>query len=491
MLFNSYIFILVFLPLTIILYYLSRKFYGRELSFVVLVAASFFYYGYWKASYLIILFFSIIFNYYIGIYLSKIHKTKYKKRILTLSITLNLLLLGYYKYTNFFLDNLSFLLGNEYSTLAIILPIGISFFTFQQIAYLVDAYRGEAKEYSFVHYCLFITFFPQLIAGPIVHHKQMLPQFMDKTKALFNAPQIWQGMVQFTIGLFKKVILADMVALYSTPVFSAADNGLALSTGDAWVGILAYAFQLYFDFSAYSDMALGIGKMFGIKLPVNFNSPYKSRSIVEFWRRWHITLSTFLKDYLYIALGGNRHGNLRRYINLILTMFLGGLWHGASWNFALWGLLHGLFLMINHAWSSIMPRRITANFAVTCFSYFLTFMAVIHAWVLFRAETLDGALRIFSTAYQSTTDTFFVVTSEPVRALMALGICAIIAFFMPNTQEFTDRLDDHLNAKTPITTPWYISLTNHKVMINLMASGFIVLCLSSMNKVSEFLYFQF
>lgn len=291
--------------------------------------------------------------------------------------------------------NYVFYLGFNYTN--IILPLAISFFTFQQIAYLVDAYRGEAREYSFLHYSLFVTFFPQLIAGPIVHHKEMLPQFAKNSTYKFHFSNFNIGLTIFIIGLFKKVVLADSIAIYSTPVFASADAGNNITFFEAWGGAIAYSLQLYFDFSGYADMAIGLAKMFGINLPLNFNSPYKSVNIIEFWRRWHMTLSRFLKDYLYISLGGNRKGS--KNLNLLLTMLLGGLWHGASYNFVIWGGLHGIFLIVNHGWQQFRHKVLNHDLkksskAGTLFSIGFTFLSVTVAWVFFRAESLQGALLI-------------------------------------------------------------------------------------------------
>jgi alginate O-acetyltransferase complex protein AlgI len=333
MLFNSYTFIFIFLPITLLVFFSIGGKGHHRIAIAWLVAASLFFYGWWNPAYLSLILGSILFNYAVGVALSNLqaqssasHLTK--KIILSFGILVNLFLLAYFKYANFFVDNLNSLSGSNFHLQTIILPLAISFFTFQQITYLVDAYKGETREYNFLHYCLFVTFFPQLIAGPIVHHREMLPQFVKNTIYKFNHQHLAIGLTIFFIGLFKKVVLADGVAVYATPVFEAAEQGVMLTFFEAWAGALAYTFQLYFDFSGYSDMAIGIARMFGIRLPLNFNSPYKSVNIIEFWRRWHITLSRFLRDYLYIPLGGNRKGKFRRYINLMITMLLGGLWHG-------------------------------------------------------------------------------------------------------------------------------------------------------------------
>ncbi len=304
-------------------------------------------------------------------------------------------MLGYFKYANFFVDNLNALVGSSLTLETIILPLAISFFTFQQITYLVDAYRGETREYHFLHYALFVTFFPQLIAGPIVHHREMLPQFARDTLYRLKAEHLAVGITIFTVGLFKKVVLADGIAIYATPVFEAAEAGVVLTLFEAWGGALAYSLQLYFDFSGYSDMAIGLARMFGIRLPLNFNSPYKASSIIDFWRRWHITLSRFLRDYLYIPLGGGRKGEARRITNLMITMLLGGLWHGAGWTFVLWGGLHGVYLVINHGWRRLFPVNQSGRLRKS-FGWLLTMLVVVVAWVPFRAESMEGAMQMLT-----------------------------------------------------------------------------------------------
>ena len=308
-----------------------------------------------------------------------------RKNILILGLIGNLGLLGYFKYADFFINNLNYVLNSHLNLLNIVLPLAISFFTFQQIAYLVDTYRGEAKEYDLLNYALFVSFFPQLIAGPIVHHKEMMPQFLANDNKGLNYANLATGLFIFFIGLFKKVVIADTFAVWATFGF---DVALSLSFIEAWLISLSYTFQLYFDFSGYTDMAIGAALMLNIKLPINFFSPYKSLNIQEFWRRWHMTLSRFLQDYVYIPLGGNRKGEYVTYRNLVLTFLIGGLWHGAGWNFVFWGFLHGLALVIHRFWRKFninMPKVI---------AWFLTFNFVNLAWVFFRANTFSDALKV-------------------------------------------------------------------------------------------------
>ena len=286
------------------------------------------------------------------------------------------------------------------------LPLAISFFTFQQISYLADAFQGKIREAGFLRYCLFVSYFPQLIAGPIVHHKEMLPQFAKKRIYSLSYKQLSVGLTILVLGLFKKVVLADEIAKLSTPVFDAAAQGIQLTFFEAWGGALAYTLQLYFDFSGYSDMAIGLAALIGIQLPLNFYSPYKAQNIIEFWQRWHITLSRFLREYLYIPLGGNRHGSCRKYGNIMVLMLLGGLWHGAGWTCIIWGGLHGMYIMMNHAWRSLLKktRGHLADLSSFIFIYrmlarCLTFMAVVVAWVFFRADNASDAVQIISAMF--------------------------------------------------------------------------------------------
>jgi len=316
------------------------------------------------------------------------------------AIAANLALLGYFKYGGFFLENVDGLLGRPFADPRIVLPLGISFFTFTQIAYLVDTWKGRANERNPVHYALFVTYFPHLIAGPILHHSEMMPQFRIPLTYQFDFDKFTTGLCIFAFGLFKKVVLADGVAKFVAPVFDSAERGVAVSLPDAWGGALAYTFQLYFDFSGYCDMAIGLSWLFGIALPLNFDSPYKATSIIAFWRRWHMTLSRFLRDYLYIPLGGNRHGSARRYINLFATMTIGGLWHGAGWTFVAWGALHGAYLWANHAWSTATHTRLNLVAVPppvrSTIAWLLTFLAVVVGWVLFRARTIAGAGQVLA-----------------------------------------------------------------------------------------------
>jgi len=387
-LFNSYEFIFLFLPFTFFTYFYLNKKRLTEASKGFLVFASLFFYSWWNIAYLPLILVSMLFNYTIGRQLTgkeKNDKQGTRKSLLTIGVLFNLGLLGYFKYADFFLINLNSLLHTDLDLLYLALPLAISFYTFQQIAYLVDSYRNETKEYDFLNYAVFVTFFPQLIAGPIVHHAEMMPQFAKARNKIVNYHNIALGMFIFSMGLFKKVAIADSFAIWATQGFDVADK---LNMIEAWATSLSYTFQLYFDFSGYTDMAIGIALLFNIKLPINFNSPYKATSIQDFWRRWHITLSRFLRDYLYIPLGGNRRGEGRTYLNLFATFLLGGIWHGAGWTFVFWGALHGLAMVINRAWQKLGYRM------HTLLAWFITFNFVNIAWVFFRAKDFDDAHKV-------------------------------------------------------------------------------------------------
>jgi len=407
MLFNSVEFLFGYLPVVLCGFFGLGRYGYRQLALAWLVLASLFFYGWWNVDYLGLILGSILFNYAIGFKISQPESLLFwyckieKKQLLVLSIAFNLCLLGYFKYADFLIDNINVLMGTELGYPPVELPLAISFFTLQQIMYLVDSYKNDVYDRSFLRYCVFITFFPQLIAGPIVQHKEILPQ-LDK-EAIYRPHKIYlvDGITIILIGLFKKVVLADSAAVYATPVFSAAEAGYTLTFFEAWGGALSYTFQIYFDFSSYSDMAIGLARLFGIQLPINFHSPYKSTSMIEFWRRWHMTLSRFLHDYVYIPLGGGHKGKWRRYINLMTTMLLAGLWHGAHWTFVAWGALHGLFLIINHGWRALCQRTFgnaawQSGTIWRWLSRLLTFNAFLISTVFFKAESFNGALAILA-----------------------------------------------------------------------------------------------
>ncbi len=529
MLFNSYEYIFAFLPVTLAVFFFLAPRFGREIAIVWLVLASLFYYGWWNPYYLGLILLSMAVNYGIGRAMARRGASApgRRKSILVLGIAFNLGLLGYYKYTNFFIDNLNAALDTSFTVGAIVLPLGISFFTFQQIAYLADVHQGKAREYNFSHYALFITFFPQLIAGPIVHHADMMRQFARDRVFRPQYRNVAIGLSIFAIGLFKKAVLADGIASHATPVFAAAHQGEALTLFQAWGGVLSYTFQLYFDFSGYSDMAIGSARLFGIRLPLNFFSPYKSTSIIEFWRRWHMTLSRFLRNYLYIPLGGSRKGHTRRYVNLLTTMVLGGFWHGAGWTFLFWGLLHGLYLIVNHAWHWLCRHVGLETFRQSLpwrvIAWTLTFIAVVTGWAFFRADSLEAALIMIRGMYGlngiALPNALVATLGPQAKAVLSdmgigtylgggrefvftyLWIAALlpIALILPNVRQimrrFRPTIDDYPHLREFAVQPlhrlaeslqWRPSRPWAIAMAVIAAGG--ILALSS---VSEFLYFQF
>lgn len=514
MLFNSYTFLFGFLPVVVVVFFvLGRR--SQRWASAWLTAASVFFYGWWNPAYVGLLLGSILFNYTVGYSLAKTGGSPVRpgrKPVLIFGIIGNLALLGYYKYANFFVSNLNLLLGENYVLTQIILPLGISFFTFTQIAFLVDTYQGKARECNFIHYCLFVTYFPHLIAGPVLHHKEMMPQFAHAETYRLRSENIVVGSTIFFIGLFKKAVMADGVAPYVAPAFDAAAAGDTLQFFQAWGGALAYTMQLYFDFSGYSDMAIGLSLLFGITLPLNFHSPYKAVNIIEFWRRWHMTLSRFLRDYLYIPLGGNRKGGRRRYFNLGVTMLLGGLWHGAAWTFALWGALHGCYLIINHGWRAlrtILGQDLTRSAWAGRFAgAAITFFAVVVAWVFFRASSLDAALSMLEAMAgingASLPAAFAPALGGLREPLEALGVefslgggsqfvstygwviaLSLVVFLAPNTQEIMRR-GQPAPAESQPRVAWRPSV-RWAVLMSLVAMAGIL----SLSHPSEFLYFQF
>lgn len=485
MLFNSPVFLFYFLPAVVCVALLLRTRSTSILPFVSFVSiASLAFYAYSNISWLALIVGSIVANYSIGLLLKS--QSSYRRATLAAGITLNLGLLAYFKYADFLIQNSNSLFGTSTPALGILLPIGISFYTFQQIAYLVDVYRDKGIQRRFIEYLFFVSFFPQLIAGPIVHHKQLIPQLaLVKQRPVISDLTI--GLIWFFAGLSKKVLFADTYGVQANAYFSDPQGGAAA----AWAGAIAYSLQIYFDFSGYSDMAIGIGRMFGLSLPINFDSPYKARSIVDFWRRWHITLSSFLKAYLYIPLGGNRKGTSRRYINLFLTMLLGGLWHGAGWGFVLWGGLHGLYLCINHAasnWSKPKWLRLLG--------WPLTLFAVAFAWIPFRTGDMSSTLEIWTQMLSLAQPGNANLVNESMLLYLIAG-CAI-ALGAPNTQEICERLFESPNgasdwsSESPRQTQSKTTLPSYVRPTVAAIAGFAAaLGLALNNRIAEFLYFQF
>ena len=501
MLFNSFSFLFLYLPVVLAGYCMLARWRPRwTIGWLALV--SLFFYGYWDTRYLPLLLASILFNYWCGMRIGAAGALR--KHWLVFGLAANLSLLAYYKYANFFVASLNQVAGAQLQGWEIILPIGISFFTFTQIAFLVDCHRGLAGdgEYSFTRYTLFVSYFPHLIAGPVLHHKEMMPQF--DTRPGPNAADFAVGISIFVMGLAKKVLLADPLSVLVDPVFA---PGAEPQLIEAWIGALAYTMQLYFDFSGYSDMAIGLSRLFGVKLPINFNSPYQAANIGEFWRRWHMTLSRFLRDYLYVPLGGNRSGRMARYRNLMLTMVLGGLWHGAGWTFVVWGALHGLYLVLHHAWLALGGQRLGQWWGRG-----LTFIAVMLAWVVFRAPDLATAGEMLLAMAGGNGVALPRGMAEYAQAWLAFGLepaftgirwidfsgpgvstlllALALAFRAPNTQQiFRHYAPGIENIIARAGKPQWTWTPNRawSLTFSLVFLG----CLFSMNRVSVFLYFQF
>ena len=503
MLFNSPEFLFGFLPIALALFFLLGKTVSARAAMAWLVVASLFFYSWWEPRNLPILLFSLLFNYNLSQWL--IRRTEAgtpNKAGLVIGITVNLCLLGWFKYANFFASNLGVIAGADWHLGHIVLPLAISFFTFQQISYLVDGYRGEVARCSALDYSMVVTFFPHLIAGPIVRYQTVLPQFKVPGAFDWDTNRVGCGLTIFLMGLFKKMIFADNIAPYANSAFGAAAQGIELTFSEAWIGSLAYTAQLYFDFSGYSDMAIGLAWMFGVRFALNFDSPYKSLSIIEFWRRWHITLSSFLRDYLYIGLGGNRHGLARRYINLALTMLLGGLWHGAGWTFVIWGGLHGSYLVINHAWRAATHKMGFSDerpLLPAPISWLITFLAVVVAWVLFRAVDLQSAGLILSAMAGFNGFDWHFTTNVGIPSLYSVfGVIIVlgIAVSMPNTQQWMQRFSPALNVpQTTFSAPMQrvlaVASWRPGLMWSIAAGVMAAACILSITSVSEFIYFQF
>lgn len=486
MLFNSYEFIFVYLPIVFLLFFLLGRCEEKRFAIAWLVLSSFFFYGWWNFHDLFVLCTSIAVNYFIG---RKIEQKRARGRWLFFGIALNLLVLFYYKYTGFFLTTLNEICGMPYFSVPnITLPLGISFFTFTQTAFLVDAYRGETRDTSFLVYMEFVTIFPHLIAGPIIHHREMFAQFLERKNFSLSGVNVWLGIVFFTSGLFKKVILADTLAPMVNTLFLKADH---LTFIEAWFAAIGYTLELYFDFSGYSEMAIGLGYLFNLSFPINFLSPYKAMSIIDFWRRWHMTLGRWVKAYIYIPLGGNRQGEWKKMCNLLIAMVLIGIWHGAGWTFILWGIIHGVFLLLNHQWRRLkvsLPKFI---------NWLITFSCVVCCWVVFRAESIHDALSVlyamldvsnfclptgrveeklgFLRDFGVQFADFWIVKEKFVESLLTLICCFLVAVGIDDSYQRIKKLGE-----------------KHSFFVAFCTGAiFTISVLTIKHSQSEFLYFQF
>lgn len=498
MLFNSYIFIFLFFPICLAGYYALIHYQKKELAKFFLTAMSFWFYGYFQINYLLIMILSIAGNYLFHILLSRKRSRARSKALLILAVTANLGVLFYFKYYDFFVENVNAVFGTSFLLKHVLLPLGISFFTFQQIGFIVDTYRGEVRDCGLLTYALFVSFFPQLIAGPIVKQSEMLPQFERITEKKADWEKIYKGFMLFIAGLFKKVILADTIG---AGVDYGYTNLATLGRMDAVLVIIAYSLQLYFDFSGYCDMARGIGGMLGLEIPVNFNSPYRARNIVDFWKRWHITLNRFFTTYVYIPLGGNRKGRGRMYVNLLIVFLLSGFWHGAGWNFIVWGMLHGLLYVMTRWWQERHKDKMTKvsgkfrNLIVTQVSKICLFLYVSIAWVYFRAQDIAQANRMLMTALRGNMqklsldmaecfeldELWYVlkvlhldhfVFSRYVLMFFMLAVGLVLSMFGRNAGEITDKMKG-------------------KAVSAVLFGVVFVWCVLSFSQVSTFLYFNF
>jgi D-alanyl-lipoteichoic acid acyltransferase DltB (MBOAT superfamily) len=510
MLFNSYTFLLLFLPVALVGFYgLGRLSWKAGIYWLIGTSLAFYAWwnpdpaGGWTPFYLLLILASCAANFWCGKTIALTGSPGWKLNLLRIGVVGNLGLLLYYKYLGLFASFAQSVSGWPTEVPRLVLPLAVSFFTFLQIAFLVDAYRGKNKEYEFADYLLFVVFFPHLIAGPIVHHEELMPQFKPG-RARFGWRCLAVGLTVLAIGLFKKVVIADAAADTATPLFELAASGSrVLTMGEAWAAALAYTVQIYFDFSGYSDMAIGIAYLFGIRLPLNFNSPYKATSIIDFWRRWHMTLSRFLRDYLYIPLGGNRLGPVRRYGNLLVTMLLGGMWHGAGWAFLIWGGLHGLFLCINHLWVNLRERHAWRPLPKLV-AIMLTFLVVMMAWVPFRSGSFElkaggtgAALKATGGIYSSLLGLHGwsgwpehkveIIKSSP--AWRSVLIALAIAWALPNTQGFMGGYSPHYDAGLTARRRWWNWRPTWPWMLMILALFYAAA--NELDKVSEFIYFQF
>lgn len=550
MLFNSYSFIFLFLPLTCLGYGLIGMLRNRKASLTWLVACSIAFYGAWNPVNILIIFPSIAINYLIALSIRRSvargdSGQRHATFLLIMGLVFNLSYLGYFKYKNFFLDTTNLAFGTDFVPINLILPLGISFITFQKIAFLVDVRSETIRNFDIYDFFVFVFFFPQLIAGPIVHYREMMPQF-EKISYRFNLSDVAVGLSLFAIGLFKKVVLADSVATYVAPVFGAADHGHSIDFFTAWIGALAYTFQIYFDFSGYSDMAIGLGRLFGIHLPMNFNSPLKASNIIDFWGRWHVTLTRFLTAYVYTPVMmnltrkrmtdgkpvfGRGKPTAAIYALLVvwptmLTMFLSGFWHGAGFTFLLWGSLHGVYICINHAWRIWRPQWDKAAYERIAgpLGFLITFIAVVFGMVLFRALSLAAAGHVLRgmigldgiSLPQSVLGHISVLSpllatlgiegnfnsgSEFVGAVTWLAALTVIALAAPNSLEILARFEPALLFKSlrhkdsDIGTDWWHRVRTLQLQFTapwalFIASAFVI-GMFGLNRVSEFLYWQF
>ncbi len=514
--FNSYIFILCFLPLVLIGYFGLNRVGKDRLAKLFLLAMSLWFYGYFNVSYLFIICGSIVVNFAISRLMDKAaakggktgeERTAARRLLMIAGVIFNVAVIFYFKYYDFFIENLNALFRTDFVLKHIVLPLGISFFTFQQISFIVDAYKGEVKQYSFLEYALFVTFFPQLVAGPIVLHSELIPQFKDKEKWQVNFDNLSKGIMLFVRGLAKKVLVADV---FGNAVNWAINQASSIPVGEGALTVpeiiilmLSYTFQIYFDFSGYSDMATGLGLMLNLDIPMNFNSPYKALSVADFWKRWHMTLTRFLTRYIYIPLGGSRKGKLRTYINTMIVFLISGIWHGANWTFILWGVLHGLAQCFNKITHGIYESLVAAAKKTSASGVLLgiiktvqwlfTFAFINVAWLLFRADSVTMWLQIlrrFGIQY-------YVVRQdilEPFRIPKLTALLEIMGVANSGTDALWISLVSFMILAFGLclcTKNNYQAEYRRNVFSVVSTWVLFILCLISLSTVSTFLYFNF
>ena len=471
MLFNSYIFIFAFFPICIAAWYLLNHFKKYTLGKISLLISSLIFYAYYNVNYAFIIISSILVNYVLSHIMICSKKQVLRKFAFAFGLLFNIGLIAYYKYADFMIDNINVLFKTDLPLLHILMPLGISFFTFQQLSYVIDSYKKDIPKYSLLDYSVFVLFYPQLIAGPIVLHDEIIPQISSKTNKTFDFKIFSRGFYLFTLGLAKKVLVADFLSRFSSFAFDATSQ---ITSIDAWIGVLAYTFQIYFDFSGYCDMASGIANMYGMELPMNFNSPYKAVDIIDFWDRWHITLTRFFTRYIYIPLGGSRKGTVRTYLNILIVFLVSGVWHGAGWNYILWGLLHGVANILNRIFKKPIKK-------VPIISRIATFFFVSITWVFFRAKNVPYAIEMiknmFSFSSFAVSDTIkgnlsFVPGPWYIIALVLIGIVIYFSMFSKNALERSEKF-----------TP--------KLLNGVLTIILFVFSVLQLSQVSEFLYFNF
>ena len=478
MLFNTFNFVFLFLPTCIIFLGIVKRIKNNNLYILLLILLSLYFYSYFLTSYTLILINSILFNFFFGKLLIRSKQKNIRKLIFLTIIVINLIILIYFKYFNFLKENINFVFNeNILDSKSIILPLAISFFTFQQITFITNIYNKEIKKFNFIKYALFISFFPQLIAGPIIKFKEFYPNISKSIKLSLTQSYLIIGLFIFSIGMFKKIIISNYLASIADPIFLSLENDQLINSLEAWIGLLAFSLQIYFDFSGYTDMAIGLAYCLGFRLPINFNSPYKSKSIKDFWGNWHITLSRFLKYHIYFPLGGNRKGNFFQYRNIFFTMLIGGIWHGASWNFVLWGAYHGNLILLE----KVLNKVINFNKSFL-FNKYVVFMLVTIGWVPFRCQSISSTLLMFKSLFSFNFYNLRLDSINFILNVLYIVLIFIVVMYLPNSTDIQKKLEKNILFK------------KNFLLIYLMIAFsiiFFLLAEPNQNINREFIYFQF